>query len=91
MPDFITHDKRTISESEFQEALNKVADDWERLGEAIYKENAYADHVSESLKLSNRDQHYARAAEIRAGQVNSFTIWQRVTELLTGECVALLS
>lgn len=87
---FTTHKRETISGPGLQNALNKVADDWAALGEAIYKENAYADHVPESVKLLNREEHYTRAAEIRAGEVKSFTIWQRVNEVLTGECVALL-
>ena len=73
-----------------QEALSAVADDWAALGYAIRREDAYASHVSEATKVNDLERFLSEADRIRQGEVNSFTIWQRVNEKLTGECVALL-
>lgn len=69
--------------------LNKVADDWERLGYDIFKEDQYADHVTYDVKLSNIQSHIDTANDIRNGIIKSFTIWQRVNQELTGECTPL--
>lgn len=78
---FTTHD----------EALNSVADDWEQLARDIRKEDAYASHVSVLEKDGEMLRMMNTAAEIRKGVIKSFTIWQRVNEKITGECVAFLS
>lgn len=74
-----------------QNALNKVADDWERAAYEIRKEDAYAEHVTEDEKDQYLQEMINQAEEIRNGKVKSFTIWQRVNYELTGECVAFLS
>lgn len=90
MNTFQTHTRETISGDRLQMALNKAANDWEKLGHDIYKENAYADHVTEDIKLKELQKHIDTAKAIRNGEVRTFTIWQRVNTELTGECVALL-
>lgn len=87
--EFITHNKEIVTGLILQKALNKVATDWENLGFAIKKSNDYAPHVSEQVKKNNLKKHLETANEIRFGIINSFTIWQRVNEELTGKCVAL--
>lgn len=69
--------------------LNKVADDWERLGYNIFKEDKYADHVTDDVKLSHMQKHIDTANDIRNGIIKSFTIWQRVNQELTGGCTPL--
>ena len=88
--DFITHTGEIISGERLQAAINNVADDWANLAYAIRKENAYAPHVTEKQKEDKLNRMLASAEEIRHGKIDSFTIWQRVNNYLTGECVALL-
>lgn len=90
MLEFITHNKEVIRGERLKDALNKVADDWAKLGHDIRKENDYGDHVTE---LDKDRQLYAmlkHAEEIRNGDFSGFTVWQRVNEELTGECIEML-
>lgn len=73
------------SHPRFLEACKKVADDWRELAHAIRKEDRYAAHVTEETKLERLQEMLDHADEIEAGQVKSFTIWQRVNLELTGE------
>ena len=79
-----------IAGGRLQAALTQVANDWRELAHAIYKEDHYASHVAEEHKAQYRDEMLARADAIEAGEIESFTIAQRVDTALTGECVALL-
>ena len=87
---FTTHAGETVSGPKLVAALNNVADDWERLALAIKNENAYAEHVTDEQKETAFREMLECAKGIREGQINSFTIWQRVNAALTGQCVALL-
>jgi len=87
---FITHTGEQVSGERLNNALNKVADDWAKLGADIRKENAYAPHVTEKQKEDNLSRMIETSNLIRLGNIDSFTIWQRVNTALTGECVALL-
>lgn len=87
---FRTHDGRVVAGPELEAALKKVAQDWRDLAHAIRKADRYASHVTEAKKDRNRDDMLARADEIEAGDAASFTIWQRVNTVLTGDCVAFL-
>jgi hypothetical protein len=74
----------------FKEACSKVAKDWRELCRAIRIEDEYAAHVTEAQKDKDLSEGLALADEIERGEINSFTIWQRVNLELTGECVAFL-
>lgn len=91
MQTFRTHDGRIVDGPELAKALKTVAQNWRDLAHAIRKEDCYASHVTEATKDKYRDDMLSHADEIEAGYVHSFTIWQRLDTVLTGECVALLS
>lgn len=75
---------------DFMKACQKVAQDWRDIAHAIRRKDAYASHVTEARKLDALHSMLASADRIESGEVTSFTIWQRVNQELTGECVALL-
>ncbi len=87
---FRTHTGETVTGDRLRGALAKVASDWRELAHAIRKEDAYASHVTTETKEDALRDMLARADGIETGDVRSFTIWQRVNQALTGECVALL-
>ena len=87
---FITHTGEQVSGERLNNALSQVADDWAKLAYDIRKEDAYAPHVTEKQKEDNMSRMIEAAERIREGNIKSFTIWQRVNTVLTGECVALL-
>lgn len=87
---FRTHNGDIIKGAELQTALDTVADDWHELAHAVYKENAYADHVTEKTKLDNLQRGIETAARIKLGEETGFWLWQRVNTVLTGECIAML-
>ena len=90
-PQFRTHLGEIITGPRLTDAINAVADDWAILSHAIRREDAYASHVPDAKKESILQEELAYAEEIRAGEhLNNFTIWQRVNEKLTGECIAFL-
>lgn len=88
---FRTHAGEIVEGERLNAALAKVSDDWRQLGFDIANEDAYAPHVTQAEKDANLKSTLEEADAIQAGKVQSFTIWQRVNEALTGECVALLS
>lgn len=90
MIQFTTHTGQTVTGSALQEALDKVASDLQRIAESIYKENAYADHVPEVVKLQNLKNGLELADRVKSGTIDSFTVWQRINTELTGKCIALL-
>jgi hypothetical protein len=91
MQSFRTHTGEIVTGERLQAALETVADDWIRLAHAIRKEDAYASHVTENDKDRYLAEGLVAAEEIRHGDVNSFTVWQRIDTELTGECIALLA
>ena len=51
----------------------------------------FASHVTHDDKVKYVERHLNLAKEIEEGnQDHNFTVWQRMNEFLTGECVALL-
>lgn len=90
MNSFRTHTGEIVTGDRLVAALSKVADDWEEMARAIRKEDRYASHVTEDVKDARLAKDLETANRVRAGNVSSFTIWQRVNTVLTGECVALL-
>lgn len=88
---FTTHTGQRIKGDRLRDALNTVANDWARMTHAIRVQDDYASHVTEKHKDNNLANGLALAEEIRGGAIDSFTIWQRVNTVLTGECVAFLS
>ena len=88
---FKTSDGRIVEGDELQQALEAVANDWHDMAIAIYKEDKYASHVTESKKIELLNKGLDFAESIRQGnECHGFTIWQRVNTYLTGDCVALL-
>lgn len=90
MNNFRTHTGEIVSGDRLAQACAKVADDWSEMAHAIRDKDEYAAHVTQEVKDRNFDRDMETAARIRAGDVSSFTIWQRVNTVLTGECVAFL-
>ncbi len=90
MKQFRTHTGSVVTGQRLQDALNKVADEWARNARAIRSEDEYASHVTEEIKDDCLLKGLERAEELREGNVNSFTAWQDINTVLTGECVALL-
>lgn len=90
MKEFLTHTKEKVSGERLEQALLSVANDWRKLAHAIRKEDAYASHVTEEVKDQSLQKMLAEADRIEHGEISTFTIWQRINEKLTGECVALL-
>ena len=88
---FRTHTGELVEGDRLTAALKRVADDWRQLGFDIRNEDAYASHVTEAEKDADLKAMLEEADAIAAGRVQSFTIWQRVNTVLTGECVALLA
>mgnify|MGYP001260933190 CR=1 FL=1 len=74
----------------FMVACNKVAGDWRETAYAIMLEDAYASHVSQDTKIHGLAARLAYADQIQRGVVNTFTIWQRINYVLTGQCVPFL-
>ena len=85
-----THTGDIIDGLRLTDALQKVGDDWEKMGYAKRKEDCYAEHIPESLKDANLQDDIKTAQRIREGKESGFWLWQRVNTVLTGECVALL-
>jgi len=88
---FRTHTGEIVSGVRLTAALKQVASDWRQLGFDIRDENAYAAHVTEAEKDADILARLKEADAIETGHIQSFTIWQRVNAVLTGECVALIS
>lgn len=87
---FRTHTGEIVDGERLAAAYAQVAEDWRILAHAIRKADNYASHVTEDVKEKALQEMLQRADEIEAGDIRSFTIWQRVDTELTGECVALL-
>jgi hypothetical protein len=86
-----TSDGKTHTPEEIQRAREIVADDWAENARAIRREDPYASHVTEAEKDAYLAEGLAYAESVRQGTAKgSFTLWQRLNEVLTGECVALL-
>lgn len=81
-----TFDAETV-----QTARESVAKWWANNSLAIRQEDHYASHVTAEQKDENLRKGLAFAESIAKGeQDGSFTVAQRIYELLTGKCVALL-
>lgn len=87
---FKTHTGVNVPGPQFMAACKAVADDWRNLAHAIRKEDRYASHVTEARKEQALQDMLENAARIEAGEIESFTIWQRINTKLTGECVGFL-
>ena len=74
----------------FMEACKKVAEDCRELSYAIRKCNDYGNHVTESQNEEALQKRLKAADVVERGEIKNFTIWQRVNQELTGECVAFL-
>jgi hypothetical protein len=86
----LTHTGEIVSGRRLQDARDEVSDYWVDLSYAIRKEDLYASHVSEEKKEDILLKSIDFAENIRTGKIYSFTVWQRINNVLTGECIALL-
>ena len=92
MKQFITHDKRIVTGIELQNALKAVADDWRTSTIKILEQDHYAPHVTREEKEANFTKDMEFADKVESGEFDmSFTLWQRINEKLTGECIALFN
>jgi hypothetical protein len=88
---FRTHTGEIVTGARLTVAQGKVADAWAENARAVYIENAYASHVTEETKKANLQRGLELAASIRVGlEPIGFTLWQRINNELTGECIAFL-
>lgn len=79
------------TQDEFLAACKKVANDYRENGKAILAENAFGPHVTELEKLAYVNRFNFDVADwVEAGLLTTFTSWQRVNEVLTGECIPFL-
>ncbi len=90
-PAFKTHTGEIVTHERFMEACKCVAADMRENAHAIFEEDAYAAHITPGQKQEFLAKSLANADEVEAGKVDNFTIWQRVNQAITGQCVALLS
>lgn len=87
---FRTHTGEQVQGDRLQAALNTVADWYTDNAYGIREEDLYASHVTEVQKDDYLARGLEHAEDVRAGEVTSFAVWQRVNEVLTGECVGFL-
>jgi len=80
---------RVVSGQKLVQALNAVADEYEKLAFDIRKEDAYASHVTESQKDEALAKSLDHADQVRRGESVGFTTAQRLNMYLTGDCIAL--
>lgn len=88
--EFRTHTGEVVTGSRVVSALAVVADFYVSNAYAVRREDSYASHVTEARKEAALQAQLRLADAIRAGEVKSFAVWQRVNTELTGECIALL-
>jgi hypothetical protein len=91
MKEFKTHTGKLVTGARLNDSLGRVADFFVYNAYAVRIEDLYASHVTESEKDQYLAESLERAERIRAGNVDNFTVWQRVNTDLTGEFVALLN
>ena len=85
-----THTGEQVTGERYTAARDKVADWYADNARAIRSSDCYAAHVTTEQKDSALAKGLAFAAGLKAGERYGFSVWQRINEELTGECVALL-
>jgi len=90
MEQFTTHKGEIVTGERLTEALEKVGDAWEANARAIFKEDAYAPHVTLDRRQEYLTEGLLTAQRIREGKETGLTVLQRLNTQLTGECIALL-
>lgn len=89
--EFRTHTGEVVTGERLSNALNAVADERAASAQAIYTEDLYAPHVTQKIKERILQKSLEYAEQIRTGTAPmSFTLWQQINTVLTGECVGLL-
>jgi hypothetical protein len=73
-----------------RDAFQQASDDAIELAKRIRNCGDYASHVTDEQKDAIMKESIRRAVQIQVGTIDNFTVWQRVNEILTGECVAFL-
>jgi len=77
---------------ELHNARMAVANDYRELEIAIREKDPYASHVPESYKDKVLAEGLKHADLVEKGECDSnFSVWQRLYQKLTGECVPLFS
>ena len=82
-----------ISEEKLKEVCKVLAYRYRKNAIDIYKENAYALHVTENEKLDNVTNQFVYAEHVENCDfvtIMSSKLWQDVNQRITGDCVALL-
>lgn len=88
---FKTHTGELVRGKRLQQAIDSVADEWERMARAIRQEDDYASHVAEKTKELRLQEGIQTSRRIRNGtEPMGFWLWQRINTELTGECVPFL-
>lgn len=88
MTKFRTHTGEIVTGDRLQSALKTVADWRKNHAEYMLNYKGYPEHVTEAMKQDAYARGVAESEKIRAGNVSNFTVWQRVNQELTSECVA---
>lgn len=90
MKHFKTSEGKFATNEELENILLKVSKDFRQIAINIYKEDPYASHVTLKQKRKNLVEDLRRANDIEGGNIDNFTVWQRINAELTGECVPFL-
>ena len=91
MKTFNTRNGKTVSGDALLNACKRVAQELRESAEEVKKENAFASHVTDVEKEAYIKRYWLDIADtVERGNITSFTIWQKINYVLTGECVALL-
>jgi hypothetical protein len=89
---FKTHTNILIDENSliYKNALKIVAENHRDIARNIFNSDCYAAHVTEEQKITNYNKDLLHANQIENGTANmSFTLWQEINTIITGECVPL--
>ena len=90
MTQFRTHTGELVKGKKLQAALQIVANDLRENAEALLDPKEYPPHVTKEAREDFYNQRIKWAESIELGLVESFTTWQRINTVLTGECVGFL-
>lgn len=88
---FKTHTGKVVTGQHLIDACKQVADDMRISAKKVKEENKFASHVTEKKKEEYIHKFwYSVADRIERGYIKTFSDWQSVNQVLTGECIGLL-
>ena len=79
-----------VSGDRLAAGLQVVGDWYEENARAVHRDDPYAAHVTRERKEMILAEKLAFAADVRAGKSLGFSVWQRLNQHFTGECIAFL-